>query len=225
MRSNRLLPALALAAALAAPFAAPVGAQTYTFDVQYFGGGTTALAPGSDEPDGTNILPGDSFVWTIAAMNGDYWRVLNGGGFFPLMAFRVEENGVRTGDWTLTLFRNGASVFTEIANGSQQSFVHLGTNTINLATGFEFDVMRLDYLLTDAVVDGNPPPPNAGDETDTTIRGRLPIFGAPEQNRFSPGIQYGTFATVPEPSTYALLAGGLAMIGVVARRRGVRAAS
>ena len=36
-------------------------AQTYNFLVNYFGGGNAALASGSDNMVGTNILPGDSY--------------------------------------------------------------------------------------------------------------------------------------------------------------------
>ncbi len=59
------------------------------------------------------------------------------------------------------------------------------------------------------------------DTPDTTILGLLPIFGAPEQNPFSPGISYGV---IPEPSSFAMVAlGSIGLLGA-ARRRSFRVA-
>ncbi len=211
--------------ALASMLAAPLGAQEhYDFNVLYFGGGVASLAGGSDNPDGTTLVAGDSFFWSIAAQDNAYWNVFEGGSFFPLMAFATDPSGTRTGQYTLELFRNGASVFT-LSEESAQSYFHIGTNSVSLVTGFQFDVMTLSYELLDAFADDPPAaadgalPFGGHDEFESTLFGTLPIFGAPELNRFYPGIEYVTASAVPEPSSALLLGAGLFAASVLARRR------
>ncbi|MEO5817625.1 MAG: PEP-CTERM sorting domain-containing protein [Gemmatimonadaceae bacterium] len=212
---------------LAVTAAQDASAQTYNFNVLYNGGGNSTLAPGSDIPTGTNILPGDSFLWTIAAQGGSYWNVTTGGDFFPLMAFGVNEAGDRYGDYTLTLLRNAVSVFSLSEVGTLNNYVHLGSNTVVLPTGLQFDFMQISYALTSAMDDpqfggdpNNPMPVNS------TISGPLPIFGAPEANAFSPGIDYVSVQVTPtpEPATLGLMLTGAGLIGAFARRRRQQAA-
>jgi PEP-CTERM motif len=188
-------------------------AASYNFDVNYFGGGVATLAAGSDDPVNQTLVDGDSFNWSISAQNNDRWLVETGNpqGFFPLMAFGTMEDAVRTGDFTLTLKNNGSAVFTLVETASRQNFVHIGTNEVVLGTGLEFDQMQLSYTLTSAVSELDP-----SVSVNSTLTGLLPIFGAPEQNVFEPGIIYGP---VPEPGTYLLLLAGLAGVGWVARQR------
>lgn len=194
-----------LVAALFSLYVTSAVAANFVFDVRYLGNDLTELAPGSDEPIGAMLEVGDTFQWTIAAADDGFWLVETGGGFFPLMAFPVDPGGVRTGDYTLTLSRNGVEVFSESQAGVTTQEVHLGTNTINLIEGLAFDEMFLDYELTAAV------DLVMNDPVSTTIESRLPVFGAPESNPFAPGIVY-----VPEPAALALLASILG--GVLARR-------
>lgn len=205
---QRSLTALTAAVAF---LALPVQAADYQFDVLYMGNNMAGLSFGSDDPDGTVLSAGDSFEWNITAQGADFWTVVTGGGFFPLMAFGTQEPGYRIGDYTLTLWRSGGDVFSTSEFGASNSFVHVGTNSIVLDTGLQFDRMQLVYQLTEAHEDpdeaedfNNPLP------IDTTLVGRLPIFGAPEMNLFSPGIIYGP---VPEPSAWMLLAAGLLATG------------
>ena len=164
----------------------------FVFDIEYFGNDATQLAPGSDEPTGLLVSPGDSFQWTIAPVDDRYWLVESGGSFFPLMAFNVNPSGSRTGDFDLILRNNGADVFNLMEVDVENQEVHLGTNTVELPIGLEFDEMFLDYSFTSAadIVD-----PFAS--VETTIADRLPIFGAPENNTFFPGIVF-----VPEPDNF-----------------------
>ncbi len=190
-------------------------ASAQFFDVNYFGGGVASLAPGSDNPVGATLVAGDSFFWRISAQNSAFWSVVNSGSFFPFMAFGVAESGIRTGNYQLTLYRNGIAVFAESVDGSEQSEVHLGTNDVGLFAGLEFDQMELGYVLTSATST------QSGLPIGTTLQGMLPIFGAPEENPFDRGITYVTSinTTVPEPSTLLLVGVGMFTFALASRRR------
>jgi hypothetical protein len=217
----------------------PAAAQShYDFNVLYSGGGNATLAPGSQDPTGLNILPLDDFLWTITATAGSFWHVDAGGDFFPLMAFGVTEGGDRYGDFTLTLFRAGSSVFSQVESGALNCYAHMGTNTVSLATGLDFDKMMLSYTLTSELGDDsdscgspiNDPPKGDGSAKvpgDSHIdSGLLPIFGAPEENAHSPGISFQSAAvtSAPEPATISLVAFGLTLVGGGVRRRNRRLA-
>ncbi|MCA9235658.1 MAG: hypothetical protein KDA44_09300 [Planctomycetales bacterium] len=216
-RACRVLFAVA-SLALLGPMAVHSTAANYSFDVAYSGSGVAALLAGSDNPVGTSLFDGDSFAWTIAAQGAGHWRVDVGGAFFPLMAFGAQPSGTRTGDFTLELFNDGSSVFNLSEVAAINSEVHVGTNTVNLPAGLEFDVMSLDYQLTTAVeLASGAVDPNNLQPVSTDLQGLLPIFGAPEENSFSPGISY----IVPEPSGLAV-AVVLGTMAVFARRRNSR---
>lgn len=200
------LAALALSAALATS----AQAASFDFDILYFGNNVATVAMGSTDPQGQVIADGDSFTWSITAQFGAEWQVQTTRDYFPLMAFTALGCGTRTGDWTLTLSNNGASVYSQSASGDVQRCVHMGTNGITLNSGLVFDKMHLSYTLATYV------PDNVDDTAPNTINSRLPIFGAPEMNPFYPGIIYGP---IPEPGTLAMLAAGLGMVGLMSRRR------
>lgn len=194
-------------------------AANYNFDVLYSGAGVATLNAGSDNPYGLALFEGDTFSWTITAQGADAWTVVTGGDFFPLMGFAVDEPGDRVGDFTLTLNNGGSSVFTASETDVVTSEVHLGTNDINLSTGLVFNQMYLQYSLTQATeLEEDAADPQDLQHIGSTLNDMLPIFGAPEQNQYSPGIIYGA-APVPEPETWAMLLAGLGLVGAAVRRR------
>ncbi|QOJ22851.1 MAG: PEP-CTERM sorting domain-containing protein [Gammaproteobacteria bacterium] len=196
-------------------------AASYNFDILYNGGGSTSLETGSDDPIGTNLQPGDTYTWNLHTNASSFWRVDTGDSFFPLGAFGVNESAIRTGDFDLVLRNNGTNVFFTSEVAATMQWVHVGTNAISLATGLEFDEMQLSFALTSAVVDYSFDPllpENAlnGNPSDTTINGRMSIFGAPEAYS---GISL--VSVVPEPEFYAMLLAGIGLLGIAARRRKV----
>ncbi|QDU87205.1 hypothetical protein Pla175_05620 [Pirellulimonas nuda] len=198
---------------LAPLFCVPLEAANYVFDIQYFGDDVSLVAPGSQDPTGVTLSPGDTFQWTIAAQDNHYWRVDAAVDFFALMAFTVDPDGLRTGDFSLALRNNGADVLNLMQSNEPTSEVHIGTNGVLLPLGLEFDEMFLDYLLVDSVeLLENAADPDNLMQVDTTIQGLLPVLGMPENNEFSPGVVY-----VPEPGALALIT--LAALACVAGRR------
>lgn len=184
----------------------PAFGASFNFDVLYFGGGVTSLAPGSDNPTGQVVNPGDDFLWSLTAQEGAFWRVENGGNAFFLMAFLVFGDGTRTGDAVLTLSNDGVDVLTSTELDVQNSFVHLGSNITSLTTGLVFDKLSLSYIM------------KASDVADTTIQGPLPIFGPPEDNTIN-GVEI-SYNVVPEPGSFALALLGGAGFFTLARRVG-----
>ena len=196
--------AMALSATCLA--AHPAAASSYTFDVLYSGGGSAALAPGSDDPLTTTMVEGDSFTYTLAATGGGEWRTLQSTSIFPFFALSVAESGTRVGDFTLKLEQNGVSVFSYSENGASNSFAHLGTNTVSFPSGLIFNA----WVLTDT---------NTSMTTTSTPLSLLPWPGkAPEA--YSP--EAIAYSAVPELSTWAMALLGFAGLGCAAMRRAGR---
>lgn len=172
-------------------------AALYDFDVTH-NGVSTFLDPGSDNPIGTNLDAGaDSFNYNVGAQGNDFWQVNTGGNFFPFLSFQTLVSGTRTANFILTLFLDGAEQFTTSENGASNSFVHIGTNTINLATGLQFDELVLEYDLLNS------------DNVNNTISAYFFGGRTPE---FFDGIAYvnNSAPSVPEPVSFSLLGLGLA---------------
>lgn len=195
--------------------------NNYNFLVNYYGGGVASLAGGSDAIVGTNILPGDSFNWTITGVGG-YWNTPSGASSFPFMAFEVSETADRVGDWTLNLSFGGSNVFSVTQTGPIQQFIHIGTNVVNLASGLSWDTMELSYTLTSSIESPDyAPDPDNLQNTNSTITKILPIFGAPEYTSPDQIVWIKRGVPVPEPSALLLLTTGFAAILVTRRFRKV----
>ncbi len=200
-----------------------VEAASFTFNVQYFGGGVTALGPGSDNPAAVNLQPGDSFDWRFTAQNSAFWQVNVSRPYDFLMAFSTDPTAERVGDFTFELRKGGSTVFTQIETGASNRYIHVGTNRTNLTAGLQFDELFLSYTLTSATFDDpvDPTNPLNGTPVGTPLFSPLPIFGAPEVNATSigsGGIEYVT-TVIPEPGTWALLLTGGALAAIARRRR------
>ncbi|MEE9404154.1 MAG: PEP-CTERM sorting domain-containing protein [Algisphaera sp.] len=201
-------------------FSTPVWAAHFDFDVVYLGNDLTELAPESNEPIGTSLVPSDTFQWTLTSADDRFWLVETAGNFFPLAGLQVNEQGDRIGDFDLVLRNDGLDVFELSETGALNSKVHIGTNTVALPEGLAFDEMSLFYTLVSAVTvpldddegDGGGGGAFFPEDVSTTLRSRVPIFGAPENNQFSPGIVY----SVPEPS--ALMLAGAGCLALMRRR-------
>jgi hypothetical protein len=94
-------------------------------------------------------------------------------------------------------------VYTESITNTLNSWVHVGSNTVFLTPGIDFDFMSLRYTLhraDEVTFDMNHQPVVTGNPSSTTLQGPLPIFGAPDQKPFHPGITYvAATTTTPEP--------------------------
>lgn len=195
-------------------------ATAYNFVVDYSGSEVAALAAGSDDPLATTLLAGDSFTYTLQATNGGHWNTISDGAIFPFFALSVSECGTRTGDMSLSLNNGAASVFSTSENGISNSCAHVGTNTVALTNGLQFDKFVMTYSLLTAV--------DSGDNTlaiGSTSTSLLPWPGqSPEM--YSPSVISYTAGTggVPEPASWALMIAGFGLAGATLRRRRTLAA-
>ena len=201
--------AKSLVVAAAVGVAVPAQAMLYDFSLTW-DGTAYSVNSGATDPVGTNIAIGDSFTYDLNASANHAWQVVNGGSFFPFLAFSTSDAGDRTASISLELLNNGVSVFSLSDPALVHGFVHMGTNAVTLATGLEFDRAILNYVLSSS---------DTGD--DNHITSIAWPSGTPF-GFFSPDIQFVETEpeTVPEPATLTLAM--LAIAGAAATRRRAR---
>jgi len=201
---KKLFAVLGVVLALAAT--PPSQAALYNFDVLYSGGGVASLVAGSNNPTAVNLASGDNFNYRLIASGSDFWSVISGGSFFPLFSLpTLNDSGTRTANFTLTLSLDGATQFVFSEFGITNSFVHIGTNTVDLATGLQFDQMFLEYNLLSSTNVNNRP---------TSL---LPWPGQAPEQFFANRIAYNV-GQVPEPASLVLLGLGFGILGFMHRR-------
>lgn len=195
--------------------ATPSWATHYDFSLTWNGlSSSYSVNSGATNPVGVNIALGDSFVYKLFAANDDFWRVISGGEFFPFLAFSAPNSARRIVDVSLKLFDDGIEVFSWLDHSEIHSHSdHMGTKTIALSTGLEFDQAVLDYELISLT------PGYFGDVS--TIANIAWPYGVPFAY-FDGGtrIKYiDNRNSVPEPATLALFSLGLLGISALRRRK------
>ena len=208
MNMTNFLAKTAMVSAVSLAFATASSAQaaSFIFSVDY-DGTTATLAAGSDDPLTTTLVAGDTFTYSLNATGGQGWTTIAAGSLFPFFALTIDESGSRSIDYDLNLNRLGASVFSDSAAGITNEFVHLGTNSVNIVSGLEYDQYVLDVTIL------------AGSDA-ATADSLLPWSGAAPEDNFPNAITFGQLgAPVPEPATWAFMIFGFGAIGGAMRRQ------
>lgn len=182
-------------------------AAAYNFNVGYSGGGVATLLPG-DDPTATNLAAGDTFTYRLLADPNDYWTVLAAGNLFPLFSLQTSDSGTRNANFTLKLYLDGVEQFSFSQANINNSFAHIGTNTVNLTpAGLQFDEFSLQYDLL------------ASDNVNNRPGSLLPWPGQGPEQTFPNNIGYVDNVGVPEPASMALLALSLLTLAGIGRSR------
>jgi len=103
---------------------------------------------------------------------------------------------------------DGAEQLVYSQNNASNSYAHIGTNTVNLATGLQFDEFSLQYRLI------------SSDNVNNHPSSLLPWPGVGPEQHFVNQISYtDNPSQVPEPGSLALLGLGMTGLAFVRRRR------
>ena len=119
-------------------------AATYSTTLDYSGLNTYVEQAGGTV-FGTDIIVGDTVSVThqLAATN-DYWSLSGTSLWAPVV---VDEFGTRTGDTSLSFYKDGFLVGSGSTLNSNTNDFHIGDTVSGLVAGLQFDTMVFNYLL------------------------------------------------------------------------------
>lgn len=199
-------------------------AATYNFDLVYDGTGLS-YAAGSDATVGTTLNPGDNFTLTVAAAGDSYFSVNTTDSYYYPLTFFVEPAGSRYGDVTTTFSLDGTTVDQDVETNIGQASIHIGTQYYSFTAGMAFDTVVMEYTF-------NSGPAGTISDHSTTVypdwvsdlAGDFGFLATPSEDTFfaaRSSIDYVDvpMSAVPLPASFPLIAGALAMMGLVFRRR------
>ncbi len=196
-----------LAAAMMIAPAVPAGAatlpNTYSFNIGYAGNDVTELLGGSVDPTTVSLNVGDSFLYTLTAIDGGFWTAMSDTEYFA--ALIVGPAATRIHSFDYYLWNDGALLSSGSDPAINSSAVHIG-QIIPIAAGMIFDQITFGATLTQVTGSAEP----------STIRELLPFSGAPDSAERT--ITF-TAGAVPEPATWAMMMVGFGMIAAAARYR------
>lgn len=197
--------ALTAVSMLGASFAitSAASAANYTYDVLYSGGGSAALAGGSDDPLSTVLTTGDTFTYRLIATGNGEWTTLATASYFPFFSLHGSF-GASSLTFTLNLLNNAANVLT-FGETTGNCCAHLGANSVAFPSGLVFDQFELIATINSTV-------------NSSTSSSLLPWPGqAPEV--YAPSLISYSQSAVPEASTWLMMMAGFGLMGAAMRRK------
>ncbi len=199
----------AIAAFAVLAWASSASGAAYNFNVIYNGNDMASLAAGSDDPTAIALVAGDTFTYRLSAAGAGEWSTLANGSIFPFFSLNVAPGGTRIVDFVLNLNNDGSSVFNFSENNINNSFAHLGTNSVSFANGLIYDEYELAVTILSTTA-------------ATTANGLLPWPNQGPEN-YSPNFIAFNANAIPEPASWALMILGFGMAGAGLRASRVRA--
>lgn len=130
----------------------------------------------------------------------------------------LDDNGNGGGNFSIALYTDNANKVGSFISSADAAYSNLGWNG---ASNLNWSVDAGDYWVALEVNDFSNFLLPVGAPNPLTHTAFNEDSGYKTFDGLSFGLQVNTVAAVPEPETYALMLGGLVMLGWVARRRNV----